>query len=198
MNTLILASASKSRSDLLKGAGLDIKAIPSHVDEDILKQHALSQDWSVEKTALYLAKAKAESISQQFPDALVLGCDQMMDCEGVWFDKPTSLDGAKAQLKALRGKTHRLISSVCVIKDKECQWTHSQFAELEMRDFSDEFLEDYINQVGEDALTTVGAYRLESQGVQLFSRIEGDYFTILGLPLLACLSYFRSMGIIEK
>jgi len=198
MASLILASASKSRADLFKGAGLKIKSIAADLDENILKEQGLSQGWTVEKTALELAKAKADFISQHHKADLVIGCDQMMECEGSWFDKPISLDAAKDQLKILRGKTHRLISTVCVMQNQQCLWSHTQSAELEMRSFSDEFLENYIKDVGEDALSTVGAYRLESKGVQLFSRIEGDYFTILGLPLLACLSYFRSIDIIDK
>jgi len=195
---LILASASKSRSDLFKGAGLSIDCIPADLDENILKNKGLSEGWSVEETALSLAKAKADFVSQKFTQSLVIGCDQMMDCEGTWFDKPTSLLAAAEQLKFLRGKTHRLISAVCVTKNQECLWSHTQYADLEMRNFSDDFLDKYIKNVGEAALNTVGTYRLESIGVQLFSRIEGDYFTILGLPLLACLSYFRSKGIIDK
>lgn len=196
--SLILASASKSRSDLFKGAGLDIESIPADLDENILKEQGLAEGWSVEATALSLAKAKADFVSQKFPQSLVIGCDQMMECEGARFDKPTSLMAAAEQLRRLRGKTHRLISTVCVMKNQECLWSHAQYADLEMRNFSDDFLDKYIIDVGEDGLSTVGAYRLESSGVQLFSRIEGDYFTILGLPLLACLSYFRSMGIIDK
>lgn len=198
MADFILASASKSRAALLEGAGLKISCMPADLDEDLLKSQGLRENWSVEKTALSLAQAKADLISQKFPDDLIMGADQMMECETVWFDKPASVLQAKDQLKTLRGKTHRLVSSVCIMKNQKCLWHHVETAELDMRDFSDEFLEVYLQNIGEDALTTVGAYRLEDVGVQLFSRIEGDYFTILGLPLLACLSYFRSLNILKN
>ncbi|WP_069188610.1 Maf family protein [Candidatus Terasakiella magnetica] len=193
MSRLILASASKSRADLLRGSGLEIEVIPAHLDEEIIKAEKLS----VVETALKLSKAKAAFISKQYPDGLVIGADQMMECEGVRFDKPDSLEKAKEQLQFLRGKTHRLISAVGLVKNGETLWSHHQMAELEMRNFSDGFLEDYLKQVGDDVTTTVGGYRLEEIGVQLFDRIEGDYFTILGLPLLAVLDFLRKQDMIE-
>jgi len=190
---IILASASKSRGDLLRGAGLEIETIPADLDEEIIKAKGLD----VTTTALELSKAKAHFISQQYPHRLVIGADQMMECENQRFDKPVSVDQARDQLKILRGKTHHLISAVSIYKDATCLWSHHQRAELEMRLFSDEFLEKYLGQVGTDVCTTVGGYRLESMGVQLFSRIEGDYFTILGLPLLAVLDFLRLQDMIE-
>lgn len=193
MHKLILASASKSRADLLRGAGLDIEVMASFVDEETIKSKGLS----VENTALELSKEKAFAISNKHPEAFVIGADQMMDCENNRFDKPTSLENAKTQLQHLRGKTHRLISAVSIIKAGNCLWSHCQYAELDMRDFSDEFLESYLEKMADDVLTTVGGYRLESLGVQLFNRIEGDYFTILGLPLLAVLDFLRSQDMID-
>ncbi|NVK18704.1 MAG: Maf family protein [Methylocystaceae bacterium] len=190
---IILASASKSRGDLLRGCGLDIKTIPADLDEDIIKEKGLD----VTTTAVELSKAKAHFISQKYPQSLVIGADQMMKCEGQRFDKPHSVDQAREQLKFLRGKIHHLISAVSIYKNETCLWSHHQRAELEMRPFSDKFLESYLDQVGSDVCTTVGGYRLESIGVQLFNRIEGDYFTILGLPLLAVLDFLRSQDIIE-
>jgi len=194
MMQIILASASKSRGDLLRGAGLTIKCLPAHLNEDIIKAEGLR----VTDTALKLSTAKAEVISKEYPEAYVIGADQMMDCEDQRFDKPKDLDHAKEQLKILRGKTHRLISAVSIVKSGTCLWSHHQSADLEMRNFSDEFLDSYIEIVKDDGLSTVGAYRLESIGVQLFSRIEGDYFTILGLPLLAVLDFLRSRDMISK
>ena len=126
----------------------------------------------------------------------MIGADQMMECDGQRFDKPVSLDQAKDQLQTLRSKTHRLLSAVSIVKNGDCLWSHCQAAELEMRSFTDEFLDNYLKEVGDDVLTTVGGYRLESIGVQLFNRIEGDYFTILGLPLLAVLDFLRSQDMI--
>ncbi len=194
MSRIILASASKSRRDLLIGAGLEIEVQVSHVDENIIK----AQELSVEQTALDLSKAKATAVSRQYPDAYVIGADQMMDCEGVRFDKPVSLAQAREHLVSLRGKIHHLISAVSIVKGGECLWSHTQIAELEMREFSHAFLDEYLKEVGEDVLTTVGGYRLESIGVQLFNRIEGDYFTILGLPLLAVLDFLRSKDMIPN
>lgn len=192
--SLILASASQSRADLLRGAGLEITTKASDLDEDVIKARGLS----VVETALKLSTAKAFAVATEFPHSLVIGADQMMECDGQRFDKPKTLDQARDQLSFLRGKTHRLISAVAIVRGQECLWSHHQSAELDMREFSDEFLDRYIKEMGDDLFTTVGGYRLESQGVQLFSRIEGDYFTILGLPLLAVLDFLRTQDIIQR
>ncbi|WP_240796836.1 Maf family protein [Terasakiella sp. SH-1] len=194
MTQLILASASKSRGDLLRGAGLNIETIPADLDEEIIKAEGLP----VVETAIKLSKAKAAHISKHYPQAYVIGADQMMECDGLRFDKPTSREKAREQLQFLRAKTHHLISAVSLYKDNDCLWSHHQMAELEMRRFSDAFLESYLDQIGNDVMTTVGGYRLEEMGVQLFNRIEGDYFTILGLPLLAVLAFLRSRDMIDK
>lgn len=193
-NKLILASASQSRADLLRGAGLDILCDPANLDENLIKEERLN----VQDTALKLAGAKAAFISKKYPGYLVIGADQMMECDGYRFDKPASLTDAQQQLFSLRGKTHQLISAVAIYKDQQCLWSHIENATLEMRHFSDAFLYDYLDQVGDDVLTTVGGYRLESLGVQLFNRIEGDYFTILGLPLLAVLDFLRSHDVMAR
>jgi len=186
-NKLILASASKARAKLLQGAGLDITCLPADLDEDIIKAEGLP----VVETAVKLAEAKAKAVACENPDRYVIGADQMMECEGQRFDKPVSLLQARDHLQTLRGKTHHLISAVAIVKDDQTLWTHHQSATLEMRAFSDDFLDAYLDEIGDDVLTTVGGYRLESLGVQLFQRIEGDYFTILGLPLLAVLEFLR-------
>lgn len=192
MKKLILASASKSRADLLRGAGLDIQAIPADLDENIIK----AEGHTVTETALKLSVAKANVLSTQHPDALVIGADQMLECEGQRFDKATNLEEVRNQLIFLRGKAHHLISGVAVVKNGETLWSHHQKASLKMRSFSDAFLDQYIAEMGNDLLSTVGCYRLESKGVQLFEKIEGDYFTILGLPLLAVLDFLRQQDMI--
>jgi len=186
-NKLILASASKARAALLQGAGLEVTCLPAHLDEEIIKAEGLS----VVKTALKLAEAKAKAVAQQNPGIYVIGADQMMECDGLRFDKPVSRAQARDHLQTLRGKVHHLISAVAIVKDDETLWHHHQTATLEMRSFNDDFLDAYLDEIGDDVLTTVGGYRLESLGVQLFQRIEGDYFTILGLPLLAVLDFLR-------
>jgi len=192
VNKIILASASKSRADLLRGAGLDIECCPAGLDESLIKGEGLS----VRETALKLSFAKALAVSEKYPGSYIIGADQMMACEGQRYDKPVDQEEAKKQLMDLRGKIHHLISAVSIVKNKKLIWSYAQSAELEMRDFSDMFLDCYLNDIGKDVLTTVGGYRLESLGVQLFSRIEGDYFTILGLPLLAVLEFLRSRDIL--
>ena len=192
VNKIILASASKSRADLLRGAGLDIECCPAGLDESLIKGEGLS----VRETALKLSFAKALAVSEKYPGLYIIGADQMMACEGQRYDKPVDQEEAKKQLMDLRGKIHHLISAVSIVKNKKLIWSYAQSAELEMRDFSDMFLDCYLNDIGKDVLTTVGGYRLESLGVQLFSRIEGDYFTILGLPLLAVLEFLRSRDIL--
>lgn len=186
-NKLILASASKARAELLQGAGLDVTCLPAHLDEEIIK----AEDLPVVETAVKLAEAKATAVAQENPGRYVIGADQMMECEGQRFDKPISRTQARDHLQTLRGKTHHLISAVAIVKDDQTLWAHHQSATLEMRSFSDDFLDAYLDKIGDDVLTTVGGYRLESLGVQLFQRIEGDYFTILGLPLLAVLEFLR-------
>ncbi|GGF59161.1 Maf-like protein [Terasakiella brassicae] len=194
VNKIILASASKSRADLLQGAGLDIECCPADLDENLIKSEGLS----VRQTALKLSFAKAMAVSEKYPGSYIIGADQMMECEGQRYDKPVDQKEAKKQLMDLRGKIHHLISAVSIVKNGELIWSYAQDAELEMRDFSDMFLDCYLEDIGDDVLTTVGGYRLESKGVQLFSRIEGDYFTILGLPLLALLEFLRSRDILTR
>ena len=128
---------------------------------------------------------------------LVIGADQMLECEGVWFDKPESLAEAADHLAKLGGRSHTLISCACVVRDGARLWHHIDRARLTMRPLSQAFIASYIEQVGEAALTSVGAYQLEGHGAQLFSKIEGDYFTILGLPLLPLLDFLRHHGVIE-
>uniref|UniRef100_UPI0026270F8C Maf family protein n=1 Tax=uncultured Kiloniella sp. TaxID=1133091 RepID=UPI0026270F8C len=123
--------------------------------------------------------------------SFVIGADQMLNCNGVWFDKPTDLDHAVAHLKALSGKTHQLECSVCVVKNGERLWHHNETASLTMRDLDNDFIMSYLNALGDEALSSVGAYQLEGIGAQLFHKIQGDYFTILGLPLLPLLTFFR-------
>jgi septum formation protein len=133
-------------------------------------------------------------VARRHAGALVIGADQMLVCEGTWFDKPESVDMAKAQLRALRGRKHELISAVCVVRDATRLWHHRAVASLWMRAFSDAFLERYVAETAEDCTSTVGAYRVEGPGIQLFQRIEGDHSTILGLPMLPLLDFLRNYG----
>ena len=194
--TVILASASASRGALLREAGIAIERDPASVDEDDVKRSFRNQNGSAAQVAEALAELKAQVVSQRYEGALVIGADQMLQCGGVWFDKPVDRDHARGHLIALRGKTHELLSAVCVIRDGECLWRHLESARLTMRPFSDAFLDEYLAAAGKSVCASVGAYRLENRGAQLFSRIEGDYFTILGLPLLPLLGFLVNHGVI--
>lgn len=191
---VILASASASRAAVLRNAGVAIVQDPAAVDEDAVKNSFRKENGSAAQVAEALAELKAQRVAQRHPGALVIGADQMLQCGGVWFDKPPDLDHARGHLIALRGKTHELLSAVCVVCDGTCLWRHLEGARLTMRPFSDTFMDEYLAAVGESACSSVGAYRLEDRGAQLFSRIEGDYFTILGLPLLPLLGFLVNHG----
>ncbi|HJM60813.1 MAG TPA: Maf family protein [Alphaproteobacteria bacterium] len=197
MIALVLASASTSRHVLLKAAGLGVTIDPANIDENPVKMAMAAGGRSAADTALALAIRKAVVVSPRHPGALVIGGDQILHCGGRWFDKPETTDQARAHLVALRGRRHALATAVAVVRDGMTQWHHCESAYLTMHAFSDAFLESYLVAVGEEACSTVGAYRLEEYGVHLFESTDGDYFTILGLPLLALLSYLRNQQIVE-
>jgi septum formation protein len=192
--TIVLASASKVRRKLLQAAGLEILVDPAAVDEAAVKESYAGEGAGPGEIAEALAELKAMRISPRHPGLITLGADQILDCEGRRFDKPEGLEGARAQLQALSGRHHRLISSLVAMRDGERLWHHTGEAVLTMRKFSDAFLEGYLTAAGPEVLESVGAYQLEGRGAQLFTRIEGDYFTILGLPLLPLLDFLRLQG----
>ena len=195
---LILASASASRIAMLQSAGLTLKQEPAGVDEDMVKRSLKAEGADAAHVALTLGDLKAQQISRRNPDAFVIGADQMLECNGVWFDKPPDLDHARGHLQALRGKTHQLITAAVIVRAGGRIWQHVDRASLTMRDFSDGFVDAYLAKTGEEVCSTVGAYRLEGLGAQLFSRVEGDFFTILGLPLLPLLDFLRGHGIVAE
>ena len=190
---IVLASKSAARRAVLEGAGVPFEAAVAGVDEDAVKTSLLAGGAGPREVADALAELKAVRISRARPD-FVIGADQTLDLEGRLYDKVDSLDAARARLKALRGKAHKLHSAVVVAKDGQPIWREVASARLTMRDFSDAFLEDYLATEGEAALGSVGCYRLEGPGAQLFSKIEGDYFAILGLPLMGLLEELRRRG----
>lgn len=195
---LILASGSVSRRSLLENAGVAFEVEAAQVDEDEIKLALRAEGASAAQTAETLAELKAQRVSRRYPGVLVIGADQMLDCNAVWFDKPEDLDHAAGHLNALRGKDHQLLSAVCVMRDGVRLWHHNEVATLTMRNLSDAFIAEYLAAVGEDVLTSVGAYQLEGRGIQLFAQIKGDYFSILGLPLLPLLDFLRGHGVISK
>jgi septum formation protein len=198
MTALILASKSAARSALLSGAGVPFEATGSGVDEDALKAGLLAEGFGPRDIADALAEAKAVKVSAGRPGALVIGADQTLDLDGALFDKPASMADATERLRMLRGRTHKLHSAVVVARDGAPIWRTVETARLTMRTFSDAYLEGYLARGGTELLSSVGAYQLEGEGVQLFSRIEGDYFTILGLPLFGLFDLLRRHGVLPE
>jgi septum formation protein len=194
MTRLILASASTSRAGLLEAAGVTFQIQPARIDEDAVK--ASLQDEGAGRVAEALAEMKAQRISMAAPDALVLGADQVLAFGDELISKSANLGEARALLRRLRGQKHQLIGAAVLAKGGAPVWRHAERASLWMRDFSDAFLEDYLARESDAALACVGCYRLEGRGAQLFSRIEGDYFSILGLPLIPLLAALREHGVI--
>lgn len=194
---IILASASRSRAAILSGAAIPFEIWPSQVDEEPIKTSCRANGRSAADCAMRLATEKARAVSEYQVDAWVVGADQMLHCQGRWFDKPGTVAEAREHLTALRGHTHELITAVCLFYAGRMLWKHEETISLTMRPFSDAFLDSYLEKVGGDITTTVGAYRLEGFGAHLFERIEGDYFTILGLPLLPLLAALREHEIID-
>ncbi|WP_278367144.1 nucleoside triphosphate pyrophosphatase [Acetobacter orientalis] len=190
---LVLASGSAIRKQLLHNAGLSCLAEPVALEEDVLKAEGLAQGWAASTTALRLAEAKALALHK--PEAFVIGADQMLSCEGVLYNKPETQDAARTQLQALRGKTHTLHTAVVVCHKGAVLWQNVSEPKLTMRSFSDTFLDAYLQSEGAECLCSVGAYRLEGPGLQLFEQIEGDYSAILGLPLLPLLEALRNLGV---
>ncbi len=171
---------------------------PAAIDEAEIKATFRAERLAAAECANALAEAKALRVARRHPGSLVIGADQMLVCEGAWLDKPGDHTAARMQLQALRGKSHELLSAVCVVRGGERLWHYVDRSTLTMRAFSDDFLEGYLAAAGVDILGAVGAYRLEGLGVQLFSRIEGGYFAILGLPLLPLLDFLRGHGVIPQ
>ncbi|CAO3408101.1 Maf family protein [Azospirillum largimobile] len=192
---LVLASGSRTRAAMLEQAGVSAILDKPLVDEDEVKAAGRAEGVPADAVAEALAELKAQRITRRHPGALVVGADQMLECEGRWFDKPADRAAARAQLLDLRGKTHRLVSCAVVVRDGERMWHKVDSARLTMRNFTEDFLDDYLDRVGDDVLHSVGAYQLEGLGAQLFQRVEGDFFTILGLPLLPLLGFLRVHGV---
>lgn len=190
---IILASKSAARRAVLTGAGVPFEVSVAGVDEDAVKTAMLAEGASPRDVADALAELKAIRVSRSKP-GFVIGSDQTLEFEGKLFDKAESVEAAAERLKTMRGKPHKLHSAVVVAKDGAPIWREIVSATLTMRDFSDEFLASYLELEGKEALGSVGCYRLEGPGAQLFSKIEGDYFAILGLPLMGLLDLFRRHG----
>jgi len=198
MASLILASGSETRRAMLQQAGLGFEIVTKNVDEAAIRDALRAEGASAGEVAIALAELKAQRVSQSSEDALVIGCDQMLDCNGVWFEKPMDRDHARGHLQALSGRNHHLHSGVVICQQGRRIWHHLDKAVLTVRPLSVDFIEAYLDEAGDSILTSVGAYQLEGRGAQLFSKIQGDFFTILGLPLLPLLAYLRDLGELPK
>ena len=192
---LVLASTSATRQSMLKHAGLDFTAAAPLVDEGALV--TANPQWMPRETALKLAEAKAMDVSRREPGAHVIGADQVLALENKIYGKPRDRAHCRTQLQELRGQMHVLISAVVLATDGTITWTHIDEAQLVMRDFSDEFLDAYLDAIGDNCKTSVGGYKIEGRGVQLFQSISGDHFTILGLPLVPLLVRLREAGEVD-
>jgi septum formation protein len=188
---IILASASQSRAALLRQTGLDFNIQAAEVDENAIKDALLADNADHSKIAETLAAVKACRVSEKYPDALVIGADQILSAGGVLYSKPVDMAEARQQLDALSGQEHRLISAVSVAKEGVVLWRHVEISTLRMRKLSPGFMNDYLARLGDAALSTVGCYQLEGLGPLLFDEITGDYYAILGLPLLPLLAFLR-------
>lgn len=192
--SVVLASKSPARAALLSGAGVAFETASPMVDEDAVKHAVLADGVGPREIADALAEIKAMKVSAKRPGALVIGADQTLDLEGELVDKAPDMAAARARLISMRGKSHVLHSAVVVARDGQPIWRELKSAKMRVRDFSDSWLDGYLAREGEAVLGSVGCYRLEGEGVQLFERIDGDYFTILGLPMLGLLDLLRRHG----
>lgn len=195
--TLILASQSPFRRMLMENAGLVFRAEAAGIDERAAETALAARNPTPQEIAEALAVAKARDVAARNPGALVIGSDQTLSLEGRVFHKPADMREAKAHLTAMAGRTHSLNCGVALVRDGETLWSHVSVAHLTMRPLTGAFIDRHLARVGPRVLASVGAYQLEGEGVQLFERIDGDYFTILGLPLLPLLAKLRDLGAID-
>ncbi len=195
---LVLASASRTRREMLERAGVPCRAVAPGVDEAEVKRAFRAEAAGAADLATALAELKARTVSAGCAGALVVGADQVLECEGRLYDKPADADAARAQIAALSGRVHHLVTAAAVVRDGARLWHHVDRARLTMRPLSPRFIDAYLDAVGGEACESVGGYRLEGLGAQLFSRVEGDFFTVLGLPLLPLLGFLRAQGVVPE
>ncbi len=195
---LVLASQSPARAALLRNTGLDFIIDPAHIDERAVEKPLLEADFPPADIAQILADTKAAAVSERHPGLWVIGADQVLAFKGERLTKPESMEAARRQLLALRAETHTLHAGLSLCRDGEILWRHQAAARMTMRDYTPHFIGRYLAKVGETALQSVGAYQLEGPGIQLFAAVDGDYFTVLGLPLLPLLDQLRRYGAIDQ
>jgi septum formation protein len=195
---VVLASASPTRAHLLRAAGVPFEQRPAAVDEAALKEALRAEGVTAGAAAVALAELKAQRVASQLPDAIVLGADQILVCENRWFDKAEDGDAARAQLSALAGRWHELATAVVAFRGGARVWHHLAVPRLWLRACSPEFLDAYLDALGEAGFASVGAYQIEGLGAQLLARIQGDHFAVLGLPLLELLEFLRAQDVLLR
>ncbi|MDF1716556.1 MAG: Maf family nucleotide pyrophosphatase [Antarcticimicrobium sp.] len=194
---IILASGSEVRATLLRKAGVQVEAISPRIDEDAVKAALMSEAAAPRDIADTLAELKARKISERMPGAMVIGCDQVLDFEGSLLSKPETPEEALDQLRRMRGRRHKLLSAAVICRDGRPEWRHVGQVRLTMREASDSYLQGYVARNWDSIRHSVGAYKLEEEGVRLFTAIDGDYFTVLGMPLLELLNFLMLRGEID-
>lgn len=194
---IVLASGSEIRATLLRNAGVPFDVALARIDEEAIRHALQAEDASPRDVADTLAELKAQKVAAKHPQALVIGCDQVLSFGNTILSKPQDIDDARQQLKMLRDQKHQLLSAAVIYAEGKPVWRHVGVVRLTMRGFSDTYLEDYLSRNWESVQHAVGCYKLEEEGVRLFSKIEGDYFNVLGLPLLELLSYLTLRGTLE-
>lgn len=189
MTNITLASASGIRKKILQDFGFVVKVLPANIDEQLIKDSLIKEDADSFHVSRALAELKAKKISTQNPDELVLGADQVLDCEGKIYDKPKDLKDAKKLLLVLNNRKHSLFSSICLYKNGTNNWIHTERLDLTMRHYTENFFDDYLNKLGLDTIQRYGVYQIEGIGRQLFHKIEGDEYAVMGMPVKALIDF---------